>query len=63
MRDSGESNEEAANRGRNCGSIESQNLDGQGVAAEEKTVLVKRDPLQVWMTERVRELAQLASFR
>jgi hypothetical protein len=30
---------------------------------KDATVLVKRDPLQVWVTERVRELVQLGSFR
>jgi hypothetical protein len=33
------------------------------ISRTEKDVLVKRDPLQVWVTERVRELVQLGSFR
>jgi hypothetical protein len=36
--------------------------EATGGKAEETAVLVKRDPLQVWMAERARERVQRASF-
>src|SRR5262245_34315000 len=43
---------------RRAGRTRIQKMTGQRLT----TVLVKRDPLQIWMAERVRELFQPASF-